>query len=1114
MLKHKDRIQLLSFEEKLMLLSSIDVLSSDIAQKAGIPPVRYDRAEKVKEFAYPSMSALANSWNAELVSLVSRDIASEARRQNVNMLLTSDLGVKTNPYGGGVSEDAYLSSAYVRAIVKAMKKQGITPCLSGAEVSPSEARYLDKTPSERALGESILRPFEARSKEESAAVLSRCSRPAGEYAEVNVNGVNSFLRQGSSDGFVFCDTENSPDTVPLLLKGNLLFHGDTASLKRAYTAYTVMKEGIATGSCTEEKLNEARKAGEVISDEDIDEALDRLIDFALFCNRERISLSAEKKEDDQELSLKAAEESIVLLKNEELLLPLKNGGKIALIGRYDAEESRFPITTFTLSSARRGAADDMKKSAVGINASGTLNRHAADAVKDADAVVVLLGLNEVLPEELAENRKVKLPAEQLALLDSVRKVNPRVVAVVTGRFAVDLSFDDRCKAILVAPMDSTRAMEALLRVISGVTCPSGKLACTYYTDTDKLFESERRERAAGRSKAGVFQGYKNYDTSEIKMRYPFGFGLSYTSFEYSDLRVEGNTVSVTVTNVGAVTGGEVVQFYVGKTDSKVVRPAKELKGFLKVFLKAGESKRLAFRVYPRSLAVYYGGKFVVEGGQYEVYVASSSSDVAFRSSIRVEGVKLESDGEKLNDYLDSASNIFSGNYTLDPVVAKNGTGKRLRDTSFLCMLGCIALLLGVLFAVDGEVRAPFLIATAAASVFFALLFVAGWIRVRFGKPVVLSKGYRYAPTGIQTQQSYEALFEDMDDEEEPAGKSDREEEPEEKEEKKEPFDEKITLPLACEELSAYATERGVALDIPSARKILAGFASSRLILLRSSASSLLPKLVEILCGYFSCSVCHEKYTGYTAPRDFVIRTTPEGASEKTAISEAISHAEKDRSKVQIAGLSRVKVEHIEKFFSPFLKYVKSPEFSSPVTVNGEKTAYAPAPNVWFVFALSDDSDYKAVGEIVSEAGCLVDLELGAVMEKAKKTETKKISYYQLKGMFRRAEEKFEPDEDRCWKKIDRLEQFAAAVAPFAIGNKAWMKMEKYGAVYLASGGDEEGVTDMLVDSQLLLSVIQRVAGKIPERENVLLHALVSIFGEEKIPECRRTLGGSESTAGM
>lgn len=206
------------------------------------------------------------------------------------------------------------------------------------------------------------------------------------------------------------------------------------------------------------------------------------------------------------------------------------------------------------------------------------------------------------------NRKVKLPANQLALVSAIAGRGKKIMAVLSGELNTDMSFDKYVSAVLVAPLGGKCCMRALLSVISGNVCPSGRLASTCYDDPDGLFERARAEKDAGRTKVGPFIGYLGYTTADIRVRYPFGFGLSYTKFEYSALAISGMSVSFTVKNVGGCDGCEVAQVYAGKKDSAVPNAARRLVALKKIKLRAGESKNITLNADVSVLSVFYDGK--------------------------------------------------------------------------------------------------------------------------------------------------------------------------------------------------------------------------------------------------------------------------------------------------------------------------------------------------------------------------------------------------------------------------------------------------------------------------------------------------------------------------
>ena len=280
----------------------------------------------------------------------------------------------------------------------------------------------------------------------------------------------------------------------------------------------------------------------------------------------------------------------------------------------------------------------------------------------------------------------------------------------------------------------------------------------------------RSNKDAGKNKVGVFIGYRNYDTARLKMRYPFGFGLSYTAFEYSRLEVKGNTVSFVVRNTGRCAGSEVAQVYVGKTAPALPRPRRELKAFAKIELKPGESRKISLAVDPASLSVFAGGGYTVEGGEYTVAVGASVSDIRLTGTMQLAGAKLPRSSERMSDYLQTYSNVLSGGYTLGDVKSAGKKGKKLSYTglTLLFVFAVAAVAIAVLDLVGllsvwhlGYELLGFGVAVVGA-VLGLILFLAGRAsRKKAERKAVTVARENTADKTVHPALPYEKLFDDL-----------------------------------------------------------------------------------------------------------------------------------------------------------------------------------------------------------------------------------------------------------------------------------------------------------------------------------------------------------------
>ena len=421
-------------------------------------------------------------------------------------------------------------------------------------------------------------------------------------------------------------------------------------------------EGVKNGSTLEMPspgLGGARKLLKAVAEgglteQEIDLRVDELLELVLSTTAamEKAPCSFDEKA-HHELAQRAAAESIVLLKNEGGILPLKHGKKVALIGdfaltpRYQGAGSSMvnPTRVDSLKDAMEAAELDMVGYCAGYERSGKPNKayldEAVSQAKMADVVILCIGLDESSESEGLDRTHIGIPAVQKQLLDAVTAVNPNVVAVVSAGSVIETDWVEQCKAVVHGYLGGQAGAGAMLEVLTGWQNPCGKLAETIplrYEDTPAArYFPGKKQNAEYRE--GLYIGYRYYETANKAVRYPFGYGLSYTTFAYSDLKVNADKVTFTLTNTGSCAGAEIAQLYVAKPDATVFRPAKELKGFTKVFLKAGESKTVTIPLDDKTFRYWNvtTDRWEVEGGSYQLLVGANVQDIRLTAEITLPG---------------------------------------------------------------------------------------------------------------------------------------------------------------------------------------------------------------------------------------------------------------------------------------------------------------------------------------------------------------------------------------------------------------------------------------------------------------------------------------------
>ncbi|WP_052227343.1 glycoside hydrolase family 3 C-terminal domain-containing protein [Rhodococcus sp. Chr-9] len=652
----------LTVEERASLTSGLDFWHTEPVARENIPSimltdgphgVRKQTAEgdhlglhsSVPATCFPPAVALGCSFDPELLERVGAALGAEARALQVGVLLGPGINIKRSPLCGRnfeyLSEDPLLSGVLGAALVHGMQSQGVGASLKhfAANNQETDRMRVSADVDPRPLREIYLRAFERVVRDAQPwTVMCSYNRINGVYSSRNPWLLTDVLRgEWGFEGLVVSDWGAVDDRVASLAAGLDL-------------------EMPSTGGRTDAEIVAAVRAG-TVDESVLDTAAARVIELvqkAVAASDPGATFDADAH---HALAREVAAQSIVLLRNENDLLPLATGANIAVIGelartpRYQgAGSSRIEPTRLdnALDEIRSLSGRDVPFAA-GYALDGSDSAELVDeAVKraaDADIAVVFLGLPAELESEGFDRDDLELPQRQTALLDAVLTANPNVVVVLSNGGVVRLSgFADRVPAIVEGWLLGQAGGGAVADVLYGHANPSGRLAETVPirledTPAHTNFPGEHGHVRYGE---GLFVGYRSYDARRLDVSFPFGHGLSYTTFEYSDAAVESDgdlTVHVTVTNTGGRAGAEVVQVYAGAPGSSVARAPRELKGFTKVRLDSGESQRVTVSIRRDDLA-YWDTRvdsWVVEGGTYSIDIGASSRDIRQTLTVDVTG---------------------------------------------------------------------------------------------------------------------------------------------------------------------------------------------------------------------------------------------------------------------------------------------------------------------------------------------------------------------------------------------------------------------------------------------------------------------------------------------
>ena len=589
---------------------------------------------------FPTAATMANSWDEALGEELGRALGREAAANGVNVLLGPGLNMKRSPLCGRnfeyFSEDPYLAGKMAAAYIRGIQENGVAACPKHFAVNSQELRRMamDSVVDERTLREIYLTGFEIAVKEgKPRSIMSSYNKVNGTYANENAHLLKEILRDDwGFDGFVVTDWGADNDHALGVKNGSNL----------------VMP---APGPDAAIGLVNAVKEGRV-SEADLDERLKEL--FRVLASADEAMKKAPKsfdKDAHHALARKCAEQSIVLLENDGIL-PLDRNAVVGIIGdfarnpRYQGAGSSMvnPTRLDNLYDCLRAAGVSIAGYAQGFdrrkpNPDQKLIDEAVRVAEAAPVVLLCVGLDEIAESEGMDRSNMELSKGQQELIEAVCKVNRNVVLMLSGGspFVIPGSFRAAIHGYLGGQAGAGAMADALL----GKVNPSGKLNETWplqLEDTPSYPYFPSKERTA-EYREGLYIGYRYYDTANIPVRYPFGHGLSYTTFLYSDIRAEKDRVTFTIANVGAWDGAEVAQVYVSCKDGNVFRPQKELKGFAKVFLKAGKSRTVSVSLDDKAFRYFNvkTNRWEVESGIYTISVASDAAHVRLSANIRVEG---------------------------------------------------------------------------------------------------------------------------------------------------------------------------------------------------------------------------------------------------------------------------------------------------------------------------------------------------------------------------------------------------------------------------------------------------------------------------------------------
>lgn len=666
-MKHPEIVEKMSLEQKAKFVSGYDYWHLEEAKELGLPKImvtdgphglRKQNTDKktsdgiglgnsVPATCMPPAATSACSWDEDLLREEGEALAEECLQEKVSVILGPGTNIKRSPVCGRnfeyFSEDPLLAGKMSANLINGCQSKGIGNSLKHFACNSQEAfrMVVNEVIDERTIREIYFPAFEIAVKEAQPwTVMNSYNRINGVYASQNYWLQEQVLRkEWGFKGLVLTDWGASVDRIPGLENGTDL-------------------EMPSSGTLNTQRFIDAVNNG-TLKEEVLDKRVDNVVDLII---KSKPALEKEFKFDVEahhSIARKVAEGSMVLLKNEGGILPLKSGAKVAVIGEL-AKAPRFQGAGSSVINPTKldNAYDELVKLGVDVTyaqgyekgkdeINSQLVSEAKNVAAKADVALVFVGLTEEFEGEGYDRENINMPSSHNNLVSEIAKANENTVVVLAGGSVVYIPWISEVKALLNSGLGGQAGGSAVANILTGKVNPSGKTAETYPLtfDDNPTFGNYPGGPVVSEHKESVYIGYRYYDTAEKKVLFPFGYGLSYTTFEYSGIKLSAKEindtdtlkVSFTIKNTGNVDGAEIAQVYVADKESTIFRPKKELRAFTKVFLKAGESKEVTLELSKRAFAYYNVnlGDWHVESGDFEIMVGASSRDIKLTDTVNV-----------------------------------------------------------------------------------------------------------------------------------------------------------------------------------------------------------------------------------------------------------------------------------------------------------------------------------------------------------------------------------------------------------------------------------------------------------------------------------------------
>ena len=1079
-MKNPKIVEGMTEKQKLSLLTDSAALAAPWLDTLGVPRLSVAEYDAIaKETAIPPLEVLASSFDFSLVREIGKRVGEIAAKKGANFIVSPDISVELGADGNGFSEDPFLCGLFGSALLSGFKGAGLSAAASDLSIRDSDLDYTDANLDDSVLRDFFLKPMDIVSSSpdcdavvSTEAVLSDDDSETGRMQRIFKRIVNPtvprLVGNASADG-----------TVASINDGAVLcLNGATVAVAAALENYKKMRQGIDDGSVTISDLEKAVKAGSAISEKSVNEAVDNVVNFIFSCYKRRHSAEEPARPDLIEY---AYTRSAVLLKNAAAL-PLVKGQSVATIGPLP-KNCGF-INHFTELCSKSGVRYVGHAEGYDLDAElgGNLAAEAFKLAQSADVKIVFL--NE--PEG-----RTSVSANRIEILNIARKTKGKTVAVCINR-SIDLDIDGLCDAIMLASLNGKDSEVALSKLLLGHVSPSGKLAKTIYRDRTSFYNEIIKKDSAG-DKIGRYLGYRLYDAAKIEEMYPFGHGLTYSTVKYSKLQLRGKDLSFVLENKGKFAVTENVEIYIGKKNSALAVPVKELKCVVTRALKPHEKAVVAVRLddFEKMLGVFdrSDGATWLENGEYILYVGRSVFDIRLQTTFALSGKTLAPEGRQTPAIFRSTSNIHSGAYRLNDnrvVSAKNPVFTIFILFTVVTALADIALPLIMYYQPDMKLLSIILLSAINGAWFIVLIvfIVTSVKRRRNAKLRAARTSFDEEQWDLESLSDVLPLTELFADNDSSGGEKRvraKKTGLQEDYDKSQYIDQTITFDSICGRYVNFLATYGIGITVQRAKAVLSALASSRLVVLRNADKNLL-RIFESATGkFFGAGEYFVDTRGYRASYDVF--------AEYNGIKNAVTYAGKEPHKMTFVTMDGVDMRNIRSYFTPLIAAFTNVMQSFTVEIKnsmGEKMTYVIPPNMWFFMTESSPADI-ALPSFVTDFGTVIDLKLSAVKSTGRPGVTDGIAYEQYTWMADACRSTFNYDEAH-WKKIDKLEEFVnSQTGDYSIGNKKWGRLEKFVSVYCSC--DESENVDMAdimreaLDYALCINLIHGMAAALIGKHN-------------------------------